>query len=57
MVSLGCPKNLVDAEIMLGFLDREGFEITTDEKDADIIIVRIAKMNLSVTRCASRYFL
>lgn len=39
MVSLGCPKNLVDAEIMLGFLDREGYDITTDEKDADIIIV------------------
>jgi ribosomal protein S12 methylthiotransferase len=39
MVSLGCPKNLVDAEIMLGFLDREGYEVTTDEKDADIIIV------------------
>jgi ribosomal protein S12 methylthiotransferase len=39
MVSLGCPKNLVDAEVMLGFLDREGYEVTTDEKDADIIIV------------------
>ncbi len=39
MVSLGCPKNLVDAEVMLGFLDREGYAITTDEKDADIIIV------------------
>jgi ribosomal protein S12 methylthiotransferase len=39
MVSLGCPKNLVDAEIMLGFLDRDGYEITTDERDADIIIV------------------
>lgn len=39
MVSLGCPKNLVDAEIMLGFLHREGYEITTDEHDADIIIV------------------
>jgi len=39
MVSLGCPKNLVDAEVMLGFLDREGYEITTDEKEADIIIV------------------
>jgi ribosomal protein S12 methylthiotransferase len=39
MVSLGCPKNLVDAEIMLGFLDREGYEVTTEEKDADIIIV------------------
>lgn len=39
MVSLGCPKNLVDAEVMLGFLDREGYEITTDEQEADIIIV------------------
>ena len=39
MVSLGCPKNLVDAEVMLGFLDRNGYEVTTDEKEADIIIV------------------
>ena len=39
MVSLGCPKNLVDAEVMLGFLDREGYEVTTDEKEAEIIIV------------------
>lgn len=39
MVSLGCPKNLVDAEVMLGCLDLKGYEITTDEKDADIIIV------------------
>jgi ribosomal protein S12 methylthiotransferase len=39
MVSLGCPKNLVDAEVMLGYLAKEGFEITTDEHQADIIIV------------------
>lgn len=39
MVSLGCPKNLVDAEVMLGFLNRDGYEVTTDEKEADIIIV------------------
>ncbi|MBC8017728.1 MAG: 30S ribosomal protein S12 methylthiotransferase RimO [Verrucomicrobia bacterium] len=39
MVSLGCPKNLVDAEVMLGILSRHDFEITTDEKDADVIIV------------------
>jgi ribosomal protein S12 methylthiotransferase len=39
MVSLGCPKNLVDAEVMLGFLDSEGYEVTTDEREADIIIV------------------
>ncbi|HYS43924.1 MAG TPA: 30S ribosomal protein S12 methylthiotransferase RimO, partial [Geobacteraceae bacterium] len=39
LVSLGCPKNLVDAEVMLGYLSREGFEVTTDEREADIIIV------------------
>jgi ribosomal protein S12 methylthiotransferase len=39
MVSLGCPKNLVDAEVMLGCLDLAGFGITTDEHEAEIIIV------------------
>lgn len=39
MVSLGCPKNLVDAEVMLGVLSKQEYEITTNEKDADIIIV------------------
>lgn len=39
MVSLGCPKNLVDAEVMLGYLSSQGYEITTDEHEADIIIV------------------
>jgi ribosomal protein S12 methylthiotransferase len=39
MVSLGCPKNLVDAEVMLGYLAKEGYEVTTDEKEADIIVV------------------
>src|SRR5512138_2824864 len=39
LVSLGCPKNLVDAEVMLGYLAKEGFEVTTDEHEADIIIV------------------
>ncbi len=39
MVSLGCPKNLVDAEVMLGVLARQGYEITMDEKAADVIIV------------------
>jgi ribosomal protein S12 methylthiotransferase len=39
MISLGCAKNLVDAEVMLGYLPPERFEITTDEAAADIIIV------------------
>ena len=39
MVSLGCPKNLVDAEVMLGLLQEQGYQITMDEKEADVIIV------------------
>ncbi|WP_027713713.1 30S ribosomal protein S12 methylthiotransferase RimO [Desulfuromonas sp. TF] len=39
LVSLGCPKNLVDAEVMLGHLPPDRFEIVTDESKADIIIV------------------
>ena len=38
-VSLGCPKNLVDSENMLGALIKKGYEITDDEGDADVIIV------------------
>ncbi|MEI6033410.1 MAG: 30S ribosomal protein S12 methylthiotransferase RimO [Verrucomicrobiae bacterium] len=39
MVSLGCAKNLVDAEIMLGGALEEGFEITADPDEADILVV------------------
>jgi len=39
MISLGCAKNLVDAEIMLGALLRDGVEITNDPAQADAIIV------------------
>ncbi len=38
-VSLGCDKNLIDSEIMLGLIDREGYIITNDDSDADIIII------------------
>ena len=39
LVSLGCPKNLVDAEVMLGHLPAERFTIITDESKAEIIVV------------------
>ena len=38
-VSLGCDKNLVDSEIMLGLTRDRGFEITNDESEADVIVV------------------
>jgi ribosomal protein S12 methylthiotransferase len=39
MVSLGCPKNLVDSEVMLGTLGGRGYEVTADPADADVIVV------------------
>ena len=39
MISLGCAKNLVDAEIMLGSLVKDGMEITNDAASADVLIV------------------
>lgn len=39
MISLGCPKNQVDAEIMLKSLSDAGYEITPNEAEADVIIV------------------
>lgn len=38
-VSLGCDKNLVDSEFMLGMLKESGYEITDDENKAEIIVV------------------
>ena len=38
-ISLGCDKNLMDSEIMLGLIEEEGYIVTPDESDADIIIV------------------
>jgi ribosomal protein S12 methylthiotransferase len=38
-ISLGCPKNLVDSEVMMGELAREGYEITRDAADADTLVV------------------
>ena len=39
VISLGCAKNLVDAEIMLGSLMKSGMEITNDATEADVVIV------------------
>ena len=38
-LSLGCPKNLVDSEVMLGIAEQAGHEITTDADGADVVIV------------------
>jgi ribosomal protein S12 methylthiotransferase len=38
-VSLGCPKNLVDSEVMMGHLKQNGYEITADAADAETVVV------------------
>ncbi|HEX8285117.1 MAG TPA: 30S ribosomal protein S12 methylthiotransferase RimO [Pyrinomonadaceae bacterium] len=38
-ISLGCPKNLVDSEVMMGRLKQEGYEITSDAAEADTLVV------------------
>jgi ribosomal protein S12 methylthiotransferase len=38
-VSLGCPKNLVDSEVMMGILAREGYELTTRADEAEVLVV------------------
>src|SRR5262245_23584185 len=39
MISLGCPKNLVDSEVMLGLAQQQGHQLTRDAADADVLIV------------------
>jgi ribosomal protein S12 methylthiotransferase len=38
-ISLGCPKNLVDSEVMMGRLKQDGYEITTDAAEADTLVI------------------
>lgn len=38
-ISLGCDKNLVDSEVMLGELEKRGYSFTEDENEADIIVI------------------
>jgi ribosomal protein S12 methylthiotransferase len=38
-ISLGCPKNLVDSEVMMGILSREGYELTPRADQAEILVV------------------
>ena len=39
MISLGCPKNLVDSEVMLGLAEQSGHTLTADAREAEVLIV------------------
>ena len=47
-VSLGCDKNLVDSEVMLGLIDKEGYEITSEE-EADAIVINTCGFIMDAT--------
>jgi SSU ribosomal protein S12P methylthiotransferase (EC 2.-.-.-) len=42
-VSLGCPKNLVDTEVMMGLLRARGHELTPDPRQAEVIVVNTCR--------------
>jgi ribosomal protein S12 methylthiotransferase len=50
LVSLGCPKNLVDSEVILGLLSKEGYRLTTDPAEAEILIVNTCSFIQDATR-------
>ena len=50
MVSLGCPKNTVDSERVMGDLVSSGFSLTPDEEDAEVIIVNTCGFIESATK-------
>ncbi len=50
LVSLGCPKNLVDSEVMLGLLSKEGYLLTTESSGAEIVIVNTCSFIEAATK-------
>jgi len=50
LVSLGCPKNLVDSEVTVGLLSKEGYLLTTDPSEAEILIVNTCAFIQDATR-------
>lgn len=42
-ISLGCDKNLVDSEVMLGMLEEKGRTFTADESEADVVVINTCR--------------
>ena len=55
-ISLGCDKNLVDTEVMLGLLASRGHEMTDDEAEAEVIIINTCCFIHDAKERASRIF-
>lgn len=56
LISLGCAKNLVDSEVMLGYLNQAHYHLTTDMNQADIIIINTCGFINPARREAESYF-
>jgi ribosomal protein S12 methylthiotransferase len=50
LVSLGCPKNLVDSEVTIGLLYEAGYSLTTDPSEAEILVVNTCSFILDATK-------
>ena len=50
LISLGCPKNLVDSEVMLGLLSKAGYSLTSHPSEAQIVIVNTCSFIQDATR-------
>ncbi len=55
-VSLGCDKNLVDSEVMLGLLDAKGYQIVDDETQADVMVINTCCLFMTQKKKVSRRF-
>lgn len=55
-VSLGCDKNLVDTEVMLGMLASRGYQMVEDESEADIIVINTRRLFTMQRKRVSRRF-
>ena len=55
-ISLGCDKNLVDTEMMLGLLNRDGYTFTDNEQEADIIVVNTCCLSMMPRKRVSTRF-
>ena len=56
LISLGCAKNLVDSEVMLGYLNQADYSLTTDTEHADIIIINTCGFINPAREEAESYF-
>lgn len=56
LISLGCAKNLVDSEVMLGYLEKEGYEFVPELQESDCIIINTCGFIQPARKEAEEYF-